>query len=268
MSAHNVINRHRAECYNTQLFARMVDNPDRIYDTTRKYYFWDDQDQASLAGRALQQLSWTAIVRAAKVLNTEMWAVLLTSKMFPFLSEHVLLEKGAQPTVARRFTIVEGSLLLARTDDDPVGWAPPGSEIASLRDLKSIQNRLDVCLYLSLPSTSAFDNRFQDPRYKEAVWGDSENREYWRSRAYFWKVASPQHDRYHKYIDEELESFRSKEKTELKLLNSDKTFKGIHVRPVGLETLEHTLMWASEIVGAELGKRLLLDYSIEAGGHI
>ncbi|KAI1657972.1 hypothetical protein F4813DRAFT_358605 [Daldinia decipiens] len=66
-----------------------------------------------------------------------------------------------------------------------IGWVPPGSKIASLRHLKSIQSRLNVCLYLALPFMVAYENRFLGFKYKEAVWGDGGNGEYWRSYAYF-----------------------------------------------------------------------------------
>ncbi|KAF3061774.1 hypothetical protein GL218_04253 [Daldinia childiae] len=235
----------------------MIFDSDHIFDTTGKYYFWDDQDQASLAGRALSQLSWTVIVRAAKVLEASMRAVLPPSRISSFLREHVLLEEGERPVVSRRFTIVEGSLLLARKDEDVFGWAPRGSDSDSLRNLRCIQDHLDVCLYLKLPRTASYNNRFLDPKYKEAVWGFGGTGEYWRSRAYFWNVAWPQHKTYHEHIDKRLAS-----------INSKGTLKGMDVRPEDVVSLEDTLMWASEIVGTKLGRRLLLDYYIEKGGIV
>ncbi|KAI0852971.1 hypothetical protein F5Y00DRAFT_226466 [Daldinia vernicosa] len=168
----------------------MAHDPDPSYDTTGLYKVLDVEDQASVLGRAFQQISEKTIQKAAEILRHELMTKVIIRPECSFMYSHIQLGKpGEKPTVSRQFTIVEGSLLLARQGYNKVGWSPAGTAITSLRDLQSIQDRLDVCLYLDLDPRSAYEYRFQQPKYAGAVWGDGGSGDERLSRAYFWNVA-------------------------------------------------------------------------------
>ncbi|KAI1142418.1 hypothetical protein F5Y05DRAFT_409563 [Hypoxylon sp. FL0543] len=181
------------------------------------------------------------------------------------------------PLVARRFTVVEGFTVLARdAERDPIGWVAPGSEARGLRALRRVQDRLDVSLFLPVERGEARRRRFSRARYRDVPGGARRPGEYWKCGAYFDQVVWPHYERYHRHIlphlaaayaDDDRRRQQEQHGRPWCVANAwerDPRVCGVHVRPAAVSSVGDTLLWASSVVGAVLGERLLLDSELES----
>ncbi|KAI2637194.1 hypothetical protein GGS26DRAFT_547708 [Hypomontagnella submonticulosa] len=167
--------------------------------------------------------------------------------------------------IACRVTIVEGFTLLARDPDLESTGA--GSEARNLRALRSLQERLDVALFLPVDRDEARARRFVRRKYRDTPEGDRKPGEYWKCGAYFDQVAWPHYERYHRHILSNLaeaEAYardkaeqQGKGEREKHVWEQDLCISGVYVRPPDVTSVDDTLLWAVGIVGAALATRLL-----------
>ncbi|KAI0152479.1 hypothetical protein F4776DRAFT_601969, partial [Hypoxylon sp. NC0597] len=278
-----VEDRDRVGTCDIELLATHIDEPDaerRSVVPNPRFLenLYQGQKGGSLPAMeaALDELSAGTLDAAVSVLRNTMRDILgRDEEELDLARAHIRFDDDV-PLVARRFTVVEGFTLLARDQDqDPIGWVPPGSEVRALRDLRRIQDRLDISLFLPVERSEARNRRFERARYKDVPEGTRKPGQYWKCHAYFDQVAWPHYERYHRHIlsnlsaaytnDDQLRQQQQHGRPwcATNTWERDPRVCGVHVRPATVRSVDDTLLWAVSVVGAALAERLLQDSDLD-----
>ncbi|KAI0840765.1 hypothetical protein F5Y06DRAFT_229749 [Hypoxylon sp. FL0890] len=278
-----VEDRDRVGTCDIELLATHIDEPDtETRSDVPNPRFLDILYQGQKGGSfpamqaALDELSPGTLDTAVDVLRKTMRDVLCQNEEnLDQAKRHVRFDNDV-PLVKRRVTVVEGFTLFARDEaQDPIGWVEPGSEAHTLRMLRRIQDRLDVCLFLPVERSEARSRRFGRRRYRDVPLGTRKKGQYWKCMAYFDQVVWPHYEHYHRHIlphlpaayanDEQLRQQQQHGRPWCvsNAWERDPCVCGVHVRPPAVNTVNDTLLWAASVVGAVLAERLLQDSEVE-----
>ncbi|KAI1342407.1 hypothetical protein F5Y15DRAFT_429731 [Xylariaceae sp. FL0016] len=213
--------------------------------------------------------------KAVKLFTSTLAKVLVINEhklSSPSVRENVSLDVGSSlpsdesvVSIRRRFTIIEGSSLLAR-NSGPVAQVqgnprPPDilqDEVEAQRGLQGIQDRLDVQLFLNVELEEASQRRFSMVSYRDPPRGTRQPGELWKSRGYLEQIAWPLFRQYHAHILKEIPATTEEgDAGTSHPWDLDITVGNVHVKPQSVKTLEETVLWAAKHVAIALATRLL-----------
>ncbi|KAI1763644.1 hypothetical protein GGR53DRAFT_531372 [Hypoxylon sp. FL1150] len=267
-------------CNFEQLVQDVVAGPDPANATTTpaevSIYGYEYLSNGSLS-KAIAALSqpfksnytYGTLTNAAIAMRESLTTLLLADKpRLALAGNHVCIDTdGYAQRIARRFTIVEGETLLARSAPrDPMGWVRPDSVEHALRAARRVQERMDVVLFLPTTKDEARQRRVGSAAGERA-----------ETRKHFDEVTWPNYERYHQHIvdvatygsERVVRKPRPKDEWSRMVPDEweyDSSAGSVHVRPAdAAASLDETLVWAAHIVSSALAERLLHDATYKAG---
>ncbi|XDG09443.1 hypothetical protein ABKA04_009058 [Annulohypoxylon sp. FPYF3050] len=286
-----VEDRDRVGSCDIELLAKHIDEPDesRRADVPNPRFLTNLQERARIQGEGeMEEVERDDISPAAAAAASELEPETLDAAVEAMrdafqrgetesesepMKRAVHVDDNGVPIVPYRFTIVEGFTLFARDPDhEPIGRVSRNgdAEALALRELRHMQDRFDVALFLPVEWEEARRRRFVRERYTDVPLGKRRLGECWKSGGYFDQVAWPHYERYHQHIlphlaaayssDEEVrQQEHGRPWCATNAWERDPCVNGVHVRPEAISSLDDTLLWASSVIGSVLAVRQSQD---------